>query len=112
STQLFFFPSRRRHTRCYRDWSSDVCSSDLERPIAELQEQLEKLKKHPETRSLGVSLEEEIALIEKKLEETKRQIFLNLSAWDRKIGRASCRERADISEGGRMNKEIRERIVS
>src|SRR3989337_3081567 len=22
--------SRRRHTRCYRDWSSDVCSSDLE----------------------------------------------------------------------------------
>src|SRR6266542_3066464 len=27
---LFFFSSRRRHTRCYRDWSSDVCSSDLE----------------------------------------------------------------------------------
>src|SRR6266542_5574485 len=29
---LFFFSSRRRHTRCYRDWSSDVCSSDLGRP--------------------------------------------------------------------------------
>src|SRR5216684_4655116 len=28
---LFFFSSRRRHTRCSRDWSSDVCSSDLER---------------------------------------------------------------------------------
>src|SRR5207245_4572553 len=26
---LFFFSSRRRHTSCYRDWSSDVCSSDL-----------------------------------------------------------------------------------
>src|SRR6266542_1930023 len=26
---LFFFSSRRWHTRCYRDWSSDVCSSDL-----------------------------------------------------------------------------------
>src|SRR5207245_8088984 len=25
--------SRRRHTRCYRDWSSDVCSSDLETPF-------------------------------------------------------------------------------
>src|SRR5438128_12502127 len=25
----FFFSSRRRHTRCYRDWSSDVYSSDL-----------------------------------------------------------------------------------
>src|SRR3712207_6897808 len=26
---LFFFSSRRRHTRYWRDWSSDVCSSDL-----------------------------------------------------------------------------------
>src|SRR5207245_3778975 len=30
----FFFASRRRHTRCYRDWSSDVCSSDLRRADA------------------------------------------------------------------------------
>src|SRR6266508_4123161 len=28
-TNLFFFSSRRRHTRWPRDWSSDVCSSDL-----------------------------------------------------------------------------------
>src|SRR5215469_5662265 len=27
---FFFFSSRRRHTRSLRDWSSDVCSSDLE----------------------------------------------------------------------------------
>src|SRR5207245_7440329 len=27
----FFFSSRRRHKICYRDWSSDVCSSDLHR---------------------------------------------------------------------------------
>src|SRR5207248_1000750 len=26
---IFFFSSRRRHTRSYGDWSSDVCSSDL-----------------------------------------------------------------------------------
>src|SRR5205814_7100678 len=26
---IFFFSSRRRHTRCLSDWSSDVCSSDL-----------------------------------------------------------------------------------
>src|SRR5690349_24514524 len=26
---MFFFSSRRRHTRSLRDWSSDVCSSDL-----------------------------------------------------------------------------------
>src|SRR2546429_1092957 len=29
---FFFFSSRRRHTRCSRDWSSDVCSSDLPCP--------------------------------------------------------------------------------
>src|SRR5207247_6599381 len=28
---VFFFSSRRRHTRSTRDWSSDVCSSDLRR---------------------------------------------------------------------------------
>src|SRR2546429_2453334 len=31
---FFFFSSRRRHTRCSRDWSSDVCSSDLILPPA------------------------------------------------------------------------------
>src|SRR5690554_7737011 len=30
---LFFFSSRRRHTRCGRDWSSDVCSSDIETTV-------------------------------------------------------------------------------
>src|SRR5439155_11949496 len=30
SMNCFFFSSRRRHTRWPRDWSSDVCSSDLE----------------------------------------------------------------------------------
>src|SRR5690606_40564456 len=29
----FFFSSRRRHTRFSRDWSSDVCSSDLENDL-------------------------------------------------------------------------------
>src|SRR5690349_23488386 len=32
---FFFFSSRRRHTRSLRDWSSDVCSSDLEPAAAE-----------------------------------------------------------------------------
>jgi len=61
---------------------------DFEKPIAELQSKLEELKKHPETHSIDISFEEEVALIEKKLEETRRQIFSNLSAWDRiKIAR-------------------------
>src|SRR5437588_9742763 len=32
---FFFFSSRRRHTRSLCDWSSDVCSSDLERCLAD-----------------------------------------------------------------------------
>src|SRR5258707_11022096 len=31
---FFFFSSRRRHTRYWRDWSSDVCSSDLPKMLA------------------------------------------------------------------------------
>src|SRR5207245_7228854 len=37
---FFFFSSRRLHTSCYRDWSSDVCSSDLVlRGLAELEQE-------------------------------------------------------------------------
>src|SRR5437867_7798659 len=32
---MFFFSSRRRHTRSYGDWSSDVCSSDLYKALAD-----------------------------------------------------------------------------
>src|SRR5699024_11225519 len=32
--RVFFFSSRRRHTRSKRDWSSDVCSSDLNKTFA------------------------------------------------------------------------------
>src|SRR5699024_10097938 len=41
ATLLFFFSSRRRHTRSKRDWSSDVCSSDL----------ASSLNQHPQLRS-------------------------------------------------------------
>jgi len=56
---------------------------DFEKPIIELQIKLDELREHPEKHSLGISFEEEIQLIEKKLEETRRQIFSNLNAWQR-----------------------------
>src|SRR5881398_2169498 len=56
---------------------------DFEKPIVELQRKLEELKKHPETHSLGISFEEEAAQIEKKIEETRRLIFSNLTPWQR-----------------------------
>src|SRR5947199_6341340 len=37
---FFFFSSRRRHTRCLSDWSSDVCSSDLQKMRLQLQPQV------------------------------------------------------------------------
>lgn len=56
---------------------------DFEKPIIELQHKLEELKKHPEAHSIGISFEEEITQIEKKIAETRKQIFSNLSPWNR-----------------------------
>lgn len=56
---------------------------DFEKPIFELQAKLEELRAHPEKHSMGISFEGEIQLIEKKLEDTRRQIFTNLTAWQR-----------------------------
>src|SRR5882672_2686747 len=56
---------------------------DFEKPIAELQRKLEELTQHRETHSLGVNFDEEIARIEKKIAETRKQIFTNLTAWQR-----------------------------
>jgi acetyl-CoA carboxylase carboxyl transferase subunit alpha len=56
---------------------------DFEKPIVELQRKLDDLLKHPETHSLGISLDEEIAQIKHKLEETRKNIFTDLSPWQR-----------------------------
>lgn len=51
---------------------------DFEKPIVELQRKLDDLKKHP-----GISLEAEIAQIERKIEETRKNIFSDLTPWQR-----------------------------
>src|SRR5690606_41057191 len=43
---VFFFSSRRRHTRFSRDWSSDVCSSDLDDEFEALLDQLHGKGRH------------------------------------------------------------------
>src|SRR5437867_9045358 len=55
----------------------------FEKPIAELQRKLEELSKHREAYGLSVDIEQEIAQIERKVAETRRQIFSNLTAWQR-----------------------------
>src|SRR5215475_5631282 len=42
---FFFFSSRRRHTRFSRDWSSDVCSSDLPAQPVAIEEFAEHMKR-------------------------------------------------------------------
>jgi acetyl-CoA carboxylase carboxyl transferase subunit alpha len=56
---------------------------EFEKPIFELQRKLDELRKHPEKHAMGVSFEDEAQSIERKLEETRRQIYSNLTAWQR-----------------------------
>ncbi len=54
---------------------------DFEKPIFEIQSQLDELRKNAD--SLGLSSGEEIEKLEEKLAETRREIFSNLTAWQR-----------------------------
>src|SRR3712207_6874426 len=91
---VFFFSSRRRHTRYWRDWSSDVCSSDLKRKLNtnEKKTQLASTKKKMSMKDLSKTGESYVNrklanVWGKKFKATqgKRRIF--------QIGRAPCRER-------------------
>src|SRR6266436_9513158 len=50
----FFFSSRRRHTRCSRDWSSDVCSSDLVQVVGQIMRRWHIINILPESSTKAV----------------------------------------------------------
>ncbi len=56
---------------------------DFEKPIVELQQKLDDLRTQSQEKGLGVDFEAEILLMEAKLEETKKQVYSNLSPWQR-----------------------------
>ena len=56
---------------------------DFEKPIVELQRKLDDLRQHPEQHSIGISWEEELQQLQLKLEEARRQIFTDLTPWQR-----------------------------
>jgi len=63
---------------------------DFEKPIAELEKQLEELKKHSKLQS--IDLEREVQAMEQKIEKTRREIYETLTAWQRvQIARHSAR---------------------
>src|SRR5699024_11361442 len=87
---IFFFSSRRRHTRSKRDWSSDVCSSDLE-----FSDRAEKyIVKDGNKLIIGTGdLDDGYSHQIKKGENW-------IGSYDsNEIGRASCRERVWIAVG-------------
>src|SRR5438874_4049204 len=83
--EWFFFSSRRRHTRSLRDWSSDVCSSDLSR-FAVLRGSQGKSRGARLTRGAGNLGREPV---------TQNNAAAPPPA-AHEIGRASCRERVAI----------------
>src|SRR5947199_10733336 len=89
---LFFVCSRRRrHTICLSDWSSDVCSSDLEDPYAVLGVKREATQEEIRSayRQLAKKLHPDLNPGDKQAEDKFKQVA---GAYD-EIGRASCRER-------------------
>src|SRR5256886_4208779 len=85
----FFFSSRRRHTRFDCDWSSDVCSSDLNKvPETRVKELIEKWGCIP--RRVFVEYNDEPKL---KYLVSKCNVYKYLQNDGSEIGRASCRER-------------------
>src|SRR5699024_11978023 len=98
----FFFSSRRRHTRSKRDWSSDVCSSDLTpRLVTRHMHALWASFCLAPPRCLG---QENIRILRSRHQvlciRSIARITDNLACLG-KIGRASCRERVWVGgEGG------------
>src|SRR5438105_9104340 len=94
---FFFFSSRRRHTRSTRDWSSDVCSSDL----------LEAgycppFCRSPTIKSMSEFPEQVVNIARVVRAEGGRALLVGGCVRDAlmEIGRASCRERGGMSGVG------------
>src|SRR2546429_2585996 len=88
---FFFFSSRRRHTRCSRDWSSDVCSSDLLFPF--LPEAIHTAIVAPD---YDFSFHHRRRTADRFADFVRPKLFARRHGNNiepAKIGRASCRER-------------------
>src|SRR5256885_6979602 len=89
--QIFFFSSRRRHTRLQGDWSSDVCSSDLvSQSLAQLYQKATRAKLR-----ITKANQDEILYRYKYAEgfENRVRDIRTQDSSVTEIGRASCRER-------------------
>src|SRR5699024_11577618 len=92
----FFFSSRRRHTRSKRDWSSDVCSSDLhkiEDTDEVLQAKLKEIRQYavvPEQYSNKLVLQAKFGVAVEKWMEVNEIDAVAIQCWrseERRVGR-------------------------
>src|SRR5690625_6915717 len=89
----FFFSSRRRHTRWPRDWSSDVCSSDLDDERVDLLNRMFQ----PVNELLGQgasAIDSRLATFKADVKKIDNKYIVEAELPE--IGRASCRERVKI----------------
>src|SRR5207248_8441952 len=98
-SSCFFFSSRRRHTRSYGDWSSDVCSSDLISKHLKVLERAGLIARGREAQWRPCRLEAG------PLKDAAEWLEHYRRFWEQKIGRASCRERGEILGGGGLIKK-------
>src|SRR5689334_25078378 len=92
---IFFFSSRRRHTRWNCDWSSDVCSSDLSRCERRFRARTNRPGVGP-----GVAQPEHLRrLRDHQLVEVGWALAAQTTDRFLEIGRASCRERVEMQVG-------------
>src|SRR2546429_7047667 len=102
---VFFFSSRRRHTRCSRDWSSDVCSSDL----YFRRDEARRLPSRAQAPGLGGAVRREALLQPGAAEGPRLRAERDARRGaEVKIGRASCRGRGEISGGAGSLKKKKE----
>src|SRR5690606_40319853 len=100
-----FFSSRRRHTRFSRDWSSDVCSSDLvpgRKCWAETRRDREREGGGAVAQAGGENQTRQSHCVEDELNAGVAGHIVSGPAQGvvRKIGRASCRERVYVWVSG------------
>src|SRR5438094_7516246 len=89
---FFFFSSRRRHTRSYGDWSSDVCSSDLHHAEAvTLGKRIGVMRAGPRSQVKGV-VEVSLNGARSRTDDAFLRYYKVVHEMIQ-IGRASCRER-------------------
>src|SRR5690606_19132229 len=120
----FFFSSRRRHTRFSRDWSSDVCSSDLEllREMQTMQNELDAARTRvSELQTAEAELQRAVIAAERIgneiKENAKREASMILTEAERvRDSRLSSpdslvdRSRADLDRMGRERSLFREQF--